>query len=141
MRNIKILRDMLIIFSLSITLSLFVTMFIGVEYTNERLFWVLEISFSYAVLSFIFFWEWLIDKIGFLAVQIIYVVMLNAIYITFSQIEDWGFTLKGYTIVSAFTVVAFLLVRSIIFSIDKAEVDKINTILEKRRNLCKKNDI
>lgn len=141
MRNIKILRDMLIIFSLSITLSLFVTMFIGVEYTNERLFWVLEISFSYAVLSFIFFWEWLIDKIGFLAVQIIYVVMLNAIYITFSQIEDWGFTLKGYTIVSAFTVVAFLLVRSIIFSVDKAEVDKINTILEKRRNLCKKNDI
>lgn len=133
MRKLRVLRDVGLIFSLAFTMTIVFTLIMGVEYTSSMVASALTLSSLYAIMSLLFFWKWLIRKVGYIPIEIFYVIMLNVIYIIAAQFENWEFTTRGYILNAIFSVIAYIIVKLIIFSIDYAEAKRVNEILKKRK--------
>lgn len=132
-RALRVFRDIALIFCLSFTLAIVVTIFLGADYSNERLRAAAIIAFLYAVMALLFFWEWLINKVGYVPIEIFYVIMLNVVYIVVCRSHGWYFSTRGYILNAIFAIICYLLVKFIIFNIDNAEAKRINQILKKRK--------
>lgn len=134
MERFRVVRDLFLIFTLSFTVIMIVTLLAGAEYKNADIVGIFILSAIYAFMALIFFWNSLIDKIGYLPLEIGYVVMLNIAYLILSNIFEWNFTVRGYLINFSSTVIMYIFVKIIIFSIDKVNADKINDTLKKRKS-------
>ncbi|MCP1102810.1 hypothetical protein M2454_002379 [Aequitasia blattaphilus] len=133
MRALRVLRNISLIFSVGFTLTVSFTLFMGVEYTAAMVLKVLLLLGIYAVMALVFFWKKLIEAVGYLPIEIFYVVMLNAVYIGTAPITGWFFSVRGYILNTIFSVIAYGIVKLIIFSIDYTEAKRINEILKKRK--------
>lgn len=133
MKKLRIMRDLLVIYALAFTAIILVTTIAGAEHSNTTIGQAFLVSFCYAVLALFFFWEGLVEKIGYLPIEIFYVLMLNVTYIVLARVFVWDFSTRGYAINFCASIVAYIFIKLIIFSIDTLQAEEINEIIQKRR--------
>lgn len=122
MKKIRILRDVFLIFAIAFLAIMMVTMFAGAEHSNDTVYQALLVSACYAVMALLFFWDNLIEKIGYWPIEIFYVFMLNITYIVLAKVFGWNFSPRGYLINFSSCVVVYIFIKLIIFSIDTLQV-------------------
>ncbi|MCP1110428.1 hypothetical protein M2150_001891 [Lachnospiraceae bacterium PM6-15] len=132
MKKLRILRDLFLIFAIAFIAIIVLTMFAGVAHTNQTIKQALLVAGCYAAMSLLFFWDSLIERIGYLPIEIFYVVMLNITYVLLSRVFSWNFSPRGYFINISATIVGYVFIKLIIFSIDTHQADEINDIIKKR---------
>lgn len=133
MGKFRIIRDIFLIFSLSFTIIMIITLLAGAYHTVNDMKGVFIVAIVYALLALVFFCDPLIDKIGYLPIEIGYVTMLNVTYVIMANIFSWEFTVRGYIINISSSIIMYILVKVIIFSIDKVNADKINSKIRERK--------
>lgn len=131
MRGFRIARDIFVIFTASFTAIMLVTMIAGAQYNNDMVWAALLTSAIYAVLALMLFSERLKSRRLFVGVQILYVVLLNIVYIIVTLLSGWKFSIRGYIINAICSIVVFCIVKALIFSMDKQEANRINERLKR----------
>lgn len=133
MKKLRILRDLFVIYALAFTAIILVTTIAGAEHSNTTIGQAFLVSFCYAVLALFFFWDGLVEKIGYLPIEVFYVFMLNVTYIVLASVLGWDFSPRGYLINFSASIVAYIFIKLIIFSIDTLQAEEINKIIQKRQ--------
>ena len=131
MRGFRIARDIFVIFTAAFTAIMLITMLAGAEYSNNMIWGAMLIAALYAVLALMLFSEKLRSRRWFMGVQILYVILLNVVYIVVTSLAGWSFSSRGYIINAICSVVVFCIVKALIFSMDKQEANRINEMLRK----------
>ena len=133
MRRLRLVRDIFLIFTVAFTLIMILTMITGAAYDNDMIWTALLIAAIYAGLSLMLFSERLSTRRGFLITQSIYVILLNVVYIVIIRLAGWSFSTKGYILNALYSIICFVGIRAIVFSLDKREADRINAMLQKHK--------
>lgn len=133
MHSLRVIKNMLIIFSCSFVSMIAILMLLGIVIDNEMLLSLFIMSVLYSVLSIVLFIENL-SHLQLIMLQIAYVVMLNVVYIAMMKIRGLVF-IGGYVyaINAGFSIVLFILVKSIIYHYDKKTAEKLNKALKKKK--------
>ncbi|MDQ0361217.1 hypothetical protein [Breznakia pachnodae] len=133
MHSLRIIKNMLIIFSCSFVGMIAILMLLGIVIDNEMLLSLFIMSVLYSVMSIILFIESLSHTQMFIF-QVIYVIMLNVIYIAMMKIRGLVFV-GGYVYVinAIFSVILFILIKSIIYHYDKKTAEKLNKAFKKNK--------
>ena len=134
-RMLKHLRNMLLVFVFCFTAIMIISMLYGVHYDDNRKIWLLLLDCAiFGILSPLTYSEKLLTtKPRYIIAQILYVVMLNVVYILTLQLGQFVFGVWGYILSSIATVAVFILIRFIMFQLDKAEADRINEHIRKKK--------
>lgn len=133
MKRSSLAINFLIIFSLSFNLLILFVWVSGVKIQNNLILPFLIICGLCTLFSSILFWEDAIKKIGDITIQLIFIVLINLTFIFANFILHWNFKWYHYIIHFISTVAAYILIRWIIFQVDKKEAAEMNKFLKKRK--------
>lgn len=138
MNRMRILRDVFLIFAMAFVVLMTITTIADPEISNETVIQVIFVALCYAVAALLFFWESITEKIGYLPIEIFYVLLLNVMYIIFAKIFTWEYSVQGYLINFISSIILYLCIKLIIFTIDILQAAEINDIIKRRRSMEEK---
>lgn len=133
MHSLRVIKNMIIIFSCSFVGMIAILMLLGIVIDNEMLLSLFIMSVLYSVMSIVLFIENL-SHVQLILLQIAYVVMLNVIYIAMMKIRGLVFVGSYVYIINAvFSIILFILIKSIIYHYDKKTAEKLNKAFKKKK--------
>ena len=139
MHSLRIIKNMLIIFSCSFVGMIAILMLLGIVIDNEMLLSLFIMSVLYSVMSIVLFISENLSHTQMIILQVIYVLMLNVIYIVMMQIRGLVFV-GGYVYIinAVFSIILFIFIKSIIYHFDKKTADALNKQLERKKKESQK---
>jgi hypothetical protein len=143
MNKLRILRNILLIFIIVFISILLVSLLWGATITQKRLLSILVIAAIDAIMAIVLFIDTLAYKINYMIIQIVYVIMLNVVYIAVMIIMGVEFTSYKVFFYNLFvTSFIFLAIRTIMYKINQNTAQKINESLKYHREnrIHKKSD-
>lgn len=93
----------------------------------------MKISAIYGMGSLVLFSKSVHTRGRFTAAQIIYVVMINVVYIVIMRYESVDIPFGAYITGPVCSIIIFIIVKAVIFSINKKLADEINEALKRKR--------
>ncbi|WP_137663333.1 hypothetical protein [Enterococcus hulanensis] len=127
-----VIRELSMIFSFILTLSIMFALFTGAELTNDSVFSLLIFSLASAIGCSIFYIDPLVDFLGIFWIQAVYLGILFSIFIACNQLFIWN--IPPMIMAGAFAVMTagFFIGRTILFSYSVKMTEQMNRQLKKK---------
>lgn len=104
----------------------------GKQLNNQFLYEILLSAFGAAVIKHSFFQGVLFDS-SFLK-QAVYLIAVWVYCVLCNYLFNWGLTIEGIASILAMVIILYIVIRLLSYQFDKAEVKKMNEMLEKKED-------
>ena len=128
MKEIRVIRNLLMIFFLSVIAMFLLTLVYGVEYDRSKIGLVVLVGGIYAVMALGLFSERLDTKRKFAAAQVVYVIGMNVSYGFIIRFAGLHFAGRAYLYNAVLSIVLFTMIKTLIFSIDKGQAERVSNL-------------
>lgn len=135
MRELKRVRNYLLIFSIFFTGLTILGLFLGEDLSRMRLGDYLIFSMIGSLLTTILSWKSLTRKIGVISTRCIYLVLINLAYAVNLFIYEGTVIAREMILFGCASVLLFVLIHLVIYLIDNHDSKQLNRQLKKRRNM------
>lgn len=127
-----IVREMMIIISFTVTVTLIFALLTGATLTNESIVSILIFAVITGLSCSIFYIDPLVDFLGIFWVQATYILLVGGIFMACNQIFTWRVPLPVIGLALLAIVACFFIGKAILFSISVKITNQMNRQLQKK---------